>query len=125
MIKLPVLLIVVIATTIAACSNTPDKPEPGAIFTTSISDNNSKLFNYSLRQPKQVKRNRDGAGYAPAGRATNRPKPINLNTGLDALLASNGYCREGYMVLEGQEYSIRGECQESATAEDRERFGRR
>jgi len=49
-----------------------------------------------------------------------------LDTRLAIELGKNNYCRNGYMELErnlGQRYlSIRGECRENASINDRERF---
>ncbi|MCH7817258.1 MAG: hypothetical protein IIC60_11885 [Proteobacteria bacterium] len=45
---------------------------------------------------------------------------------IDALMAENGFCREGYVELERTQergkITIRGECNEGANAEDRAKF---
>lgn len=116
---------------LSACSNAPKHPEPAALFTTNISDNGSKFFVYSLErhdtQGKRPQGGREGGremgSRPPKGeKRGGGGKSFNLEKNLQALLDNNGYCREGYMVLERQQRSIRGECHETATNKDRERF---
>ena len=53
----------------------------------------------------------------------------HLQFAVPRLLEENGYCREGYYTLDTLisygNGSLRGECKEAATAEDRERFGKK
>ena len=120
---------------LVACSNTPDASDipPGAEFATKILADDTKLFTYSqrfmrggMRAPEtgdfqtidnpQMMRDRDNM-RAAISKASRK--------GLEAMLAQNNYCRDGYMVIEQYEqhgsYIIRGECRDSATNTDREK----
>ena len=115
---------------LGACSHAPSARDiaPGAGFTTKILPDSTKLFTYSQRFMRgggdvstidrpQAMRERDGMRETMTKVA---------QKGLEAMLAQNGYCRASYMVLEQYEehgsYIIRGECRDSATDSDRERF---
>lgn len=120
---------------LAACSHTPSPNDipPDADFSTKILSDDTKLFTYSQRFM------RGGPGMPGDTDVTiDNPKMMRerdsmrasitkvSRKGLEAMLAQNHYCRDGYMVLEQYEqhgsYIIRGECRESATSADREKF---
>jgi hypothetical protein len=126
----------------AACSSQSSRPEPEEIFTTTITDDGSKIFVYALISPKSANRpqkGRDGSGRGGRGGKGGGGKRMagvngsrqadlskNLEKGLDEKLATTGFCREGYLELDhyqsrGQS-SIRGECHDPASAEDRVKF---
>lgn len=116
---------------LSGCSNPSKRPEPAALFTTHISDNGSKFFVYRLQRPSREQRDsrgegmRDGRGSGgPAAgvRSKKKSRSFDLEKGLLSVLETNQYCRDGYMVLERLDYLIRGECHETATLKDRERF---
>jgi len=137
--------------TLTACSS-KEKPRLEEFFRTEIREDGSKMFAFSLilardtdgeRQknttsPQPVKRE-GRRGKGGRGQGTN-PKLNSDNTAskgqeklaelfqqrLDIRLETSRYCREGYMELEksfvGAIYTLRGECNESATEQDRKHF---
>lgn len=124
---------------LAACSNNGRSYVEGAITETlevEILDNHSKMFTYRLRWPEDqipthigISRNGSDArksfyeGGFNIGRATYDRLLQNTNY----VVAQTGYCREGFFELDRSisRYHLwmRGECKESATADDRLRFG--
>jgi hypothetical protein len=122
-----------------ACSSQSSRSEPEEIFTTTITDDGSKIFVYTLISPKAANRpqkGRDGSGRGGRGGKGGGGKRMaganqadlskKLEKGLDEKLATTGFCREGYLELDhyqsrGQS-SIRGECHDPASAEDRVKF---
>ena len=128
------LLIAVLA---AACSHTPGPADipPGADFTANILADGTKLFTFSTRLERGGGMFGGGSGRRGGGREEGedgeeqrqRRSPVKPNQqGLQAMLAQNGYCRDGYVVLEQYEqhnqYVTRGECRDAATDADRERY---
>ncbi len=118
---------------LSACAHTPsvDDIPPGATFTTKILPDDTKLFVYSQRFARRGANGGeadDGLSEAPerggSGRSAEMAK-ISLR-GVEAMLAQNRYCRDGYMVLEQYDqhgsYFIRGECRDAANAGDRSKF---
>lgn len=120
---------------LSACSHTPNASDipSGANFSTKILADDTKLFTYTQRfmrgapdmpgdadatidNPKMM-RERDGMREAISK---------SSRKGVEAMLAQNNYCRDGYMVLEQYEqhgsYIVRGECRDGATSADREKF---
>lgn len=120
---------------LTGCSHAPSPSDvpPGADFATKILADDTKLFTYSQRFMRG-----DSAMSGEADATIDNPKMMRerdsmrvaitkaSRKGLEAMLAQNNYCRGGYMVLEQYEqhgsYIIRGECRESATIADREKF---
>ncbi|MCW8956478.1 MAG: hypothetical protein OQL09_06315 [Gammaproteobacteria bacterium] len=129
-----------------ACTNNQTKqPEITEIFITDIKSSGLKLFSYSVTmgmpddsssgRGKGKGRNQSGGGGGmsggmPSGKPNRESKLGKLkemiNEKLTSRLTANGYCREGYIELDsviGRGRSqIRGECEEAATASDREKF---
>lgn len=126
------------ALSLVACSHAPSANDipPGVDFSTKILADDSKLFVYSQRFMRGGPPTSDEMDYT----TIDNPKvmrerdsmramlPKVSRKGLEATLAQNNYCRDGYMVLEQYEqhgsYIIRGECREAATSADREKFVR-
>jgi len=117
----------------AGCGHKPgpgDVP-PGSEFTADILADGTKLFVFSVPMARpgrggDVRRElQDDDEMQRARRQPSHPGP----QALQAMLAQNGYCREGYMVLEQYEqqhrYVTRGECRDDASEQDRERFPKR
>ena len=69
---------------------------------------------------------RDGGGTQSKQRTTDNGFKDKIAQKLLAKLIETGYCREGYIELSSSigrgESSIRGECKEGATEEDRKNF---
>jgi hypothetical protein len=118
---------------LGACSHTPGPGDipPGANFTTHILADSTKLFVYSTPQRGgREHRSMRGGGAEREGGDMEQQRPRDnrraSQNGLQAMLTENNYCREGYVVLEQYEtrnqYVIRGECRDAATADDRARF---
>lgn len=111
------------------CAHSPGPADvmPGSDFVANILDDGTKLFMFSvpMRRPGggDVRDMDAGDGGQHARREAPRPPGPQA---LQAMLAQNGYCREGYVVLEQYEhqhrYVTRGECRDGATDADRERF---
>lgn len=96
-------------------------PEAEERLVAQINDQGTKFFEFSRRPQRESPRPGDAERFerpeAPDGALTRR---------IEDVLAETGYCREGFFELYRQrqrgELSVRGECREAATAEDRERF---
>lgn len=119
---------------LSACSHTPsvDDIPPGATFTTKILADDTKLFTYSQRFGRRGRSEGDMDDSASEERIrsenshrTAQVAQMGLR-GVQAMLAQNHYCRDGYMVLEQYEqhgsYIIRGECRDAANAAERSKF---
>jgi hypothetical protein len=131
---------------LSACgSNSPRRQGslPTENFVTHIKTNGSKIFNYSLikKIPSQGQmgkgRGKGGGMHGGMGGSMKGGKNPDMNKmkakmqekatkKLSLRLAESGYCREGYMELdsffERGHVTIKGECNETATAQDREKF---
>lgn len=115
---------------IVGCSHTPSAADipAGATFTANILADGTKLFVYRQRgfgAPLP----REGEVGAPEQRErgpTTEQLQKAAKRGVDAMLAQNHYCREGYMVLEQYQqqraYIVRGECRDAVNADERARF---
>jgi len=121
-----------LAALLSACGHTPSAGDvpPDANFSANILDNGTKLFTFSTHLPHQP---RDGENMPRRGdqQGEERPRPHADMAGaskkaLQAMLLENGYCREGYVVLEMYEdrtsYVMRGECRDAADDNDRARY---
>ncbi len=127
---------------ITACSsNSPKRHggKPSEVFVTHIKPDGSKVFNYSLikKMPNQGQMGKGmGKGGGMHGGMKGGKKPDmskmkakmeeKANKKLNLKLVETGYCREGYMELdsffERGHVTIKGECNETATAEDKKTF---
>lgn len=135
---------------VSGCSGPGSKrkpPEMRESFSTSVTEDGSKMFEYRLVAVRSSD-NRDSmpskGGMRPrggmgGGKGGDRPSHGDGDSGamqekmkskfyekLDAKLAESGYCREGYMELDST-FSrgtsvLRGECRESASDTDRDKF---
>lgn len=113
---LPVLLVMV------GCGNNMSKMQGvDEIFETEILDNDTKFFTFRL-----IRRTPPSPGVMSAGRPGDDLTMAYLEARLEANLAENGYCRDGYLELDSSlaisQTFIRGECREAATEADRQRF---
>ncbi len=127
---------------ITACSSNSPKRQSGMpteVFVTHIKPDGSKVFNYSLikKMPSQGQMGKGrGKGGGMGGGMKGGKKPDmskmkakmeeKADKKLNMKLAQTGYCREGYMELdsffERGHVTIKGECNESATAQDKKTF---
>jgi len=118
---------------LSACSHTPsaDDIPPGATFTTKILADDTKLFVYSQRFARRGAgggEGDDGLSEAPDRGGSGRSEQMAKTSlrGMQAMLAQNHYCRDGYVVLEQYDehgsYFIRGECRDAANAAERSKF---
>jgi hypothetical protein len=132
---------------ITACrSNSPKRngDMPNEVFVTQIKANGSKIFNYSLikKMPNQGQMGkgmgkgggRHGGGMGGGMKGGKKPDMSKMKAKMQEKathklakkLSESGYCREGYMELESfferGHVTIKGECNESATTQDREKF---
>lgn len=101
-----------------------------------IRPNASKLFVYRMADPagarahqarmQNLRARHRGERAGPKDRGGVRTYQL-LQTNAQRALVSTGFCREGYLELDRRISAnvlwLRGECRESATDEDRERFG--
>ena len=131
---------------LCACSHAPsaDDIPADATFTTKILANDTKLFVYKQGGQRGGGGAPDGGGQGPGGGAGEAPDRGGFGggagpgrgqqsgqaamRGVQAMLARNHYCREGFVVIEQYEehgsYTIRGECRDAATSAEREIFTR-
>ncbi len=120
---------------LCACAHTPNASDipPGATFTTKILADDTKLFVYSQRFARRAPdggESEEGADEA-AGRRDGAERGAQIaqiaKRGVQAMLAQNHYCRDGYVVIEQYEehgsFIIRGECRDAATSAERSKFG--
>lgn len=144
MIVKRILCLSAITIAVSGCQNKPTRPEPIERFITNITEDGGKFFVYSLEMPRPKKARepgmmrrppRDGRGMSPGGNPGMSHKRSGSANKLDKLLEETleetGFCREGFFELERQQglggplASIRGECREGASADDREKFPNR
>ncbi len=127
------------AAAISACSgapSAPSKPQSATTFITHIDAAGSKLFVFSLQSPQvngSSKHARSGMRHGGQGSTNtdNQSAPANdmqqkFNDLLQAKLTDSGFCRDGYIeqdrTVESGFMSLRGQCRDKATPEDRARF---
>lgn len=127
--------IVCLGALLAACGHTPSAQDvpPGATFSANILDNGTKLFTFSTRLPHQPHGGDNTVRRDEERPTDDRPRmhadmAQNNKKGLQAMLLENGYCRDGYVILEMFEeradYVIRGECRDAASDSDRAKYSR-
>lgn len=122
----------------------PHQSEPDQ-FVTNIKDDGTKLFSFSVdaipARPDEGKGRGRGEGPPPGAMAkgneqasrSSAPMPANpmdmLYDKLALTLENNGYCREGYIEIDNYETNNRlhvlGECNETATEQDKTQFANR
>lgn len=126
---------------ICACSSKHDL-KITEVFKPEILDNGAKMFTFSLifvnksptekgrDQPQNKQKQGKGGHSDKQSRQTNNSIENQMTEELEQRLVDrleeNNYCRKGHFeltrTLNKSVYSIRGECSESATAEDRENY---
>ncbi|WP_372782319.1 hypothetical protein [Litorivivens sp.] len=116
------------------CSSAPSKGGVDERFRTSILDNGTKLFFYEFSRGEKLRTllPYDQSGGFTDGRDVYSAEELRkknqryLNSAVARKLEETGYCREGFYTLDSlvgyANASLRGECREAATAEDRSRF---
>jgi hypothetical protein len=146
--KKPLYYILACTLVLTACSS-KEKPKVEEFFHTNIRDDGSKEFAFSLMvsaNNKVARKETTGpskktkqGGRKSRGQKARNSTPSNsskksmtdkvqgvFQERLTFQLESSQYCREGYLTLDksfvGAIYTLRGECHESATEEDRKRF---
>lgn len=128
--------------TLAGCSNRHDV-KVTEVFKTNILDDDAKMFSFSIvfvnqdrtnkkGSPDGQQRQKQGKGNKPQRGSSNTKVKLEnqmteeLEERLVEKLEETGYCRKGYFELERtlnrSVYTIKGECSESATTEDRTTF---
>lgn len=128
---------------LTACASAPPPNIPlDEIFVTTIEDNHLKLFVFSVTPPERA--GVDGitsdevrhSGRPPVENSGGRPRPNKselreqmkeiVYSRLEARLSENGFCRDGFIILESfidyGKSRIRGECLDGATEEDYKKF---
>lgn len=132
---------------LSACAGRQEKPVE-EIFVTQIRADNSKMFAFTLKSEKtergdkphdktaakQGKGRKGGGRGKAAGKTANKaesrerknPLADMFEQRLEQRLSQSGYCSAGYIELERYAtrgaMTVRGECNDSATANDRQRF---
>jgi hypothetical protein len=134
------------ALTLSGCSSNSPKRQggmPTEVFVTHINPDGSKVFNYSLIK-KMPTQGQMGKGMGKGGgmhggmggsmKGGKKPDMSKMkakmeekaNKKLNLKLSETGYCREGYMELdsffERGHVTIKGECNETATEQDKKTF---
>ena len=134
---------------LTSCASNPwESSEVAEVFVTDIKSSGLKIFNYSLTRvtPQNGSSERgggnskgsgkhggrggkSGSGYGGMGSGkSNDDSAIKLyfNEKLESKLKKTGYCQDGYIELDRSFgrglLTIRGECEEAATEEDRIKF---
>lgn len=121
---------------LVACSTKQDDLSKIGVLRTHIRPDGTKLFVF-ISQPhsSRVTGRTNARNGSQANRVSNRQRSRGrantsireyLHIALEEKLAQSGYCREGYLPLgqyiEFGQFELRGECQESATEQDRVKF---
>lgn len=115
---------------LTACSRTQHLQTDALSFRTLITPDNIKRFELSvpakpLDVMKQMNRGRD-SDRDGRGEFQQRHTDVYLKYALEDILDHNGFCQQGYLLLgrfAGENQNrLRGECKDSASAEDRAKF---
>ncbi len=134
-------LLLLLISVLLLCSNCSTLPDSQEKFTTTITENDSKLFNFTLEMVlpdiaainqnhtiNQPNKQQIDAKTLETERFDRHYENLDerLTEHLQTKLEATGYCRDGYLEL-GRIFrkytaTIRGECNEDATASDRENF---
>lgn len=137
----PILLLMIMLSLLSACA-TKEKSFSNMreVFTTEIDSEGSKRFTYLLisrtrglntlglvsrKEKSERKQNRRSGGFERVGANREELKEDFVDR-LDAFLLENRYCRTGYIELDFTavvtEIQLVGECNESATPQDIEKW---
>ncbi len=117
--------LIALATLLGGCASFGGRSsEESATFTTRITDDGTKLFDYTVYPSLELTN-----AYQLEGKGWKAPwNDIDhlIYTMLDNKIAMTGYCRDGFIELNSnfseELYQVSGECFEVATAEDRTYF---
>lgn len=112
---------------ITACSGlpgiAPDGPAP--LFHTHINEEGSKRFTFEAAPldalPGRLQEDDDSRLTRRSKSLLERREALQDDQ-LTQMLATNKYCRSGYIVLSQTSWKIRGECNETASQADRDAF---
>ncbi len=112
-----------------ACSNTLNIPENSKHFHTRITSANLKHFQVSIILPPVTRyknpNQANASQYSPEERTARKAEKM-LTLLAEEKIAETLFCREGYWFLGenfyGRKVYLRGECNDTATPEDREKF---
>lgn len=133
-----VLCVAALIISLGACSSSGRSYTSGKMtetLETEILPNASKMFVYRLRWPEEAipehirvaRSTRSEAAYEQHGVDVNRNSYERLQANTGYVVEQMGYCREGFLELDSSvsRYHLwmKGECRESATSADRQRFG--
>lgn len=137
--RLAAISFVVLLLFISACSSSGRSyTATGLVETleTNLLDNGSKMFVYRLRWPEDsipshiqiVRSSRTVERYQQSGVEVNRNTYKRLQQNAAYAVEQTGFCRTGFLELDGSvsryHLWLKGECRESASAADVERFGK-
>lgn len=132
---LKALLLVLLMAGLSACGSGPAIPPPPADeqLIPEITADGTKFFVFQrdYRRPQTAQ---DEFEFRPSGaRQNNRARGAGMTGETDVegrlslIMERTGYCRNGFFELYReqtfQRFSVRGECREDATDDDRQRFG--
>ena len=112
---------------LSACSSLPgqkyDGPEP--LFLTHINEEGSKRSTFEAAPldalPGRLQEDDDSRLTRRSKSLLERREALQDDQ-LTQMLATNKYCRSGYIVLSQTSWKIRGECNETASQADRDAF---
>jgi hypothetical protein len=132
-------LIAVLASLLLACANKPDNPENlRQKLTLRIEEDGSKRFALIVWRYNQYSKPQSASSSTKERKQMNKTGRTKsslkaqdalsdyLDEQLEVAIKTNHYCRQGYFIIErylGEKSYIKGECNESATAKDRQIFG--
>lgn len=134
------MILLIVNVLLSACSQSGGRyndPHMTEILETEILSNGSKMFVYRLRWPEDAV-----PDHVRVVRTANEPRPYDqsgitvdhrsyrrLQDNTARAVAQLGYCRTGYLELDGSvsryHLWLKGECREDATEEDKKHFGGR
>ncbi len=121
-------------TLLQGCSSAQHQGDVNERFRTNILDNGTKLFFYEFSRGEKIRTllPYDQKGGFTDGRDVYSAEELRrknqryLNASVTRKLEQTGYCREGFYTLDTlvgyANASLRGECREAASDEDRQRF---
>lgn len=128
-----------VAALLSACATPQLEPTEHESFATKIHADDSKTFTYQLEDhgaaktqtyieftDQRLQDSQHPNAQQEADQREEQRREHRFFRLLDAKLKQTGFCREGYVELESsikaRVATVRGECRESASPEDRERF---
>ncbi|PJG58231.1 hypothetical protein [Aeromonas cavernicola] len=120
LLPVPLLLIVPMLVACSSLSGTSDDG-PVPLFLTHINEEGSKRFTLEADPNDTLSRGLS----ANQQQRLQEQREARQETLLTRTLAIKQYCREGYIVLSQSSWKVRGECNETATSADRDRFPNR